>query len=215
MTTVALGDKLDDGLGWRKTELASIKAAIQAIPATEISLPTGRALLRSGAALLYAHWEGYTKDCCQSYLDYVAGRRLKLGELNDAFVMLGARGAATASQSGDPSAVVRLLELVRRGSELRPKINRHNVVNTRSNLRHGVLCEIFDTLGLPVDHFELKVALIDRSLCDMRNEISHGRHSCPTPVDYLALHDEVIQWMTAVRDIVLDAAANKRYLAPP
>ena len=46
-----------------------------------------RSLRRAGVALLYAHWEGFTKEACQAYLEFVVKRKLKYGEMSDAFII--------------------------------------------------------------------------------------------------------------------------------
>lgn len=40
---------------------------------------------------------------------------------------------------------------------------------------------IFGSLGLPVADFETKANLVDRSLCDIRNAVAHGRDAFPPP----------------------------------
>jgi hypothetical protein len=87
-TVEELGDDLDASLQWRRSELASLHSAVQGLARTAESAPFGRALLRSSVALMYAHWEGFTKDALQGYLDFVARRRLKYGDLSDAFATL-------------------------------------------------------------------------------------------------------------------------------
>jgi hypothetical protein len=210
-TTEDLGDSLDTSLAWRRAEMHSLKSEIALIAPVSANAPRSRALRRSAVALLYAHWEGYTKDACQAYLDFVARRRLKFGELNDSFVLLGARRAAISVGGGDPGAEAKLIELVRGGSEMRAVIARAGVVNTKSNLRHDVLVDILRSLGLPCDVFQLKAALIDRSLCDLRNDIAHGRDACPTSAEFADLHDEVLGMMVDVQNLVISAAASGRY----
>lgn len=212
-TIEELGDHLDDSLQWRRLELHALKAEIQSLTPTNASLPRGRALLRATAALMYAHWEGYTKEACQGYLDFVATRRLKFGEVSDAFVLLGALATAGAASRGDPSANSKLVELIRRGPDMRAVIQRKGPVNTRSNLRYETLCEIFDALDLPLNSFETRAALIDRSLCDVRNSIAHGRANFPDRDALLDLHSEVLSLLENVRELVLFAARTARYKA--
>jgi RiboL-PSP-HEPN len=48
---------LDDELTWRKRELAVIKSLVTARSSTELT----NCHIRSGIALIYAHWEGFIK----------------------------------------------------------------------------------------------------------------------------------------------------------
>ena len=172
-TLEELEDGLNDSLQWRRSELHAVKSDLDGIREPQSGLPRARALRRAAVALLYAHWEGYVRESCQAYLDYVARRRLKYGELSDAFLLLAVRRTVIAMRSGDPSAAARVVELVRGGGAQRASIERAGVVNTKSNLRYETLVEILSALGLPSSQFELKANMIDRSLCDLRNEIAH------------------------------------------
>lgn len=213
-TAEELADDLDGSLAWRRHELHALKSELDGIPAVERESPRARGLRRAALAMLYAHWEGYVKEACQGYLDLVARRRLKYAELNDAFVMLGARRVTTAASNGDPAASSSMIELIRRGPEVRAALPRTGIVNTRSNLRHEVLVEIMTSLGLPHDEFTLRANLIDLSLCDARNDIAHGRSSCPTTEQFVELFHEVLDMMVRVQTIVVNAAASGAYRAP-
>ncbi|SRR6266508_2367191 len=213
-TLEELGDDLDANLQWRRLELAALRSEIERLNAYTQDRPLGRSLLRAGVALLYAHWEGFTKEACQAYLDFVARRRLKVGELSDAFVLLTVRRLARRMSDGDDVGTKLLLKHVRKGTEMRPSIPRHNIVEPVGNLRHGVLAAIFDQLGLPMGALDTKGQLVDRALCDARNDIAHGRASFPSKMDFLTLHHEVIAMMETVRDIVLASAKEAGYRAP-
>jgi hypothetical protein len=210
-TLEELQDALDDNIQWRRLELLAIKNQIASLDGRTAATPRGRGLLRSGVALLYAHWEGYTKEACQSYLDFVAIRRLKYGELSDSFVLASLQRIVGPAMQGDPSAEAKLLEIVRRGPTVRSQIPRESVVNTRSNLRHDILREIFRKLGLDVTKFDTKGQLIDRRLCDQRNDICHGRDNCPTIEAFIELHSEVVEMIETMRDLIVAAANGSEY----
>lgn len=211
-TLEALGDRLDDSLQWRRSELVAVKAQLKSITDVEAHAPYNRALLRGGTALAYAHWEGFTKEACQAYLDFVAVRRLKLSELNDALAVLALDRLLPPFRSRDPGAVSKVLEFARRGPDIRTRLPRQDIVDTRSNLRYEVLADIYGNLGLPAADFDTKQPLIDRTLCDQRNAIAHGRSQCPSPADCVALHDDVLRLLELVRDHVLAAANSQAYL---
>jgi len=214
-TVEELGEDLDDGLQWRKIEVAAMRSQIEKLSIADASKPLGRGLLRAGSILLYAHWEGFTKDACQGYLDFVARRRLKFGELSDGWVSLSLRGISSASLRGDPTANAQLVEVVRRGPELRARIPRSGVVETRSNLRHAVLMEIFGALDLDGRAFVTRAQLIDRRLCDRRNDIAHGRENFPTQAEYIDMHGHVVTMLDEVRDLIVVAARERSYRRAP
>lgn len=98
-----LQDALDEGLSWRRIELFALTAEIERHDKQSATSPLARALARSGLAMLYAHWEGYTKEACQHYVDYVVARRPKIGELSDGFAITAMRDLARRELRGDPS----------------------------------------------------------------------------------------------------------------
>jgi len=64
---------LEKDLQWREAELASLKRL--AINATSNSV-THQSLLRALWALLYAHYEGFTKFAWDTLLDHIQGEKL-------------------------------------------------------------------------------------------------------------------------------------------
>lgn len=81
-----LTDVLSKELAWRKRELTSVFDEIQ--KARRHMQPV---LLRSAVCLLYAHWEGFVRTAATAYVELVARRRLRIGELKYGFVALSLR----------------------------------------------------------------------------------------------------------------------------
>ncbi|MEU0927209.1 MAE_28990/MAE_18760 family HEPN-like nuclease [Streptomyces malaysiensis] len=210
-TIVELEDRLDTALAWRRIELQTLKAQIQAAYKNSAQSPLTRALARSGIALLYAHWEGYVKESCQAYVDYVAKRRLKVGELNDGLLKVVLDQLNRRSVSGDEAAMLALMEAVRAPDSTRARIPRDTIVDTKSNLRSTVLSEILLCVGFDPEIFLTKNNLIDKTLCDGRNAIAHGRDFYPDPDEFESLHDEVMGMLEEIRDTILMHARDKRY----
>jgi hypothetical protein len=88
------------------------------------------------------------------------------------------------------------------------------MVDTKSNLRYWVLCEILQSIGISVEKFETKSHFIDKSLCDARNSIAHGRELFPSSKEVATLHTEVIEMMNFVRDLILGAVRDQTYKVP-
>lgn len=210
-TVAELQNSLDDNLSWRRIELAAMTTEIERRERTSPGSPLARALARSGIALLYAHREGYTKDACQHYVDFVTMRRLKYGELSDGFVLTALRELLRRTFNGDPGAEADLLEAVRRPATARARIPRKTAVNTQSNLRHDVLIEILSLVGLPSQQVSTKKNMIDRSLCEARNDIAHGRDHYPTVASFTALRTEVLEMLEWLRDGLLENARTQAY----
>lgn len=210
-----LEDRLDNALAWRRIELQTLKSQIRAAYKNSAHSPLTRALARSGIALLYAHWEGYVKESCQAYVDFVAKRRLKVGELNDGLLKVVLDQLNRRSVSGDEAAMQALMEAVRTPDNARARIPRDTIVDTKSNLRSIVLSEILRCIGFEPDAFLTKNNLIDKTLCDGRNAIAHGRDYYPNPDEFDSLHDEVMSMLSDIRSTIMLHAQEKRYRRGP
>lgn len=208
-----LEDALDSSLAWRRIELAALKGEIERLARTSPEAPLTRALVRSGTALLYAHWEGYVKEICQHYLDFVAVRKLRYSELNDGLALSALKDILRKMDNGDEAAARSVVEIVRSPTTARPSMPRKNIVNTKANLRFEVLREVLGRLGLPVDFFTTKENFIDKSLCDARNEIAHGRDHYPEPTGFESTLSDTLEMMEHTRALVLQHARSKGYRA--
>lgn len=212
-TPEEFADDLDNGLAWRRSELAALRSEIEKLTPDIESRPRGRMLLRAAVALLYAHWEGFVTQGCQSYLDYVARRRLKFSELNSAFQMTAVRPIAVrATRSPDDLALI--ASLVAGPGDARALIPRTDVVSSGSNLRYDRLIEMFARVGLSSGSFDVRRHLIDQRLCDARNEITHGKDHFPTGAAVLELQDLVVGMLEEVRGLLQNAVAMGEYRAP-
>jgi hypothetical protein len=209
-----LENMLDEGLAWRRAELTALESEIVRNEKISRNGPLTRALIRGGIALLYAHWEGYTKDACEGYLDFVAVRRLRYNELCDGFLVTSLLSMLRKVDSGDDVSKSALLDMVRRPHEARARMPRRSVVNTKSNLRYDVLVEICEAVGLPYDRFVTRKNLIDRSLCDARNDIAHGRFVSADADTFLQLHENVMEMLEHMRSLIVRYAREALYRGP-
>lgn len=210
-TLTDLETLLDENLAWRRAELVALGRELERHEKQSPEAPLTRALSRGAVALLYAHWEGYAKDACESYLDYVAVRRLRYDELNNGFLVTALKALIRRLDSGDESATGDTLDLVRRPGAARARVPRRAVINTRSNLRHDVLIEMCSTLGLPTEDFVTRKQFIDRSLCDARNEIAHGRLYFPEASTFEKSCDDVLDMLVKLRTIIIHHARESLY----
>jgi len=214
-TIEELQDALDGSLSWRRIELSALRAEVDRSGRQHASSPLARALARSGVAMLYAHWEGFAKDAFVAYVDFLNRRRLKVGQLNDGLLRTVFAALQRRATSGDAAAIQAMLEAIRNPHTARAPMPRQGVVNTRSNLRFNVLSEILQSVGLDPAEFSTRGNLIDRSLCDARNEIAHGREHFPTPEAFDGLHDSVMVMMETLRHRILEAVRMEAYKVTP
>lgn len=207
-------DALASEMAWRRMELQALKSAVVSLPATELDRPHARMVMRAGVALAYAHWEGFAKQACQFYLDYVAIRRLKYKELRPELI-------ATALRPIFEKSVREQSELLNFASgalalgESRARIPRTGVVDSGSNLRFDRLLQILDSLGVPPAPFETRENLINVRLCDARNQIAHGEFLVPTRDSVLELIGLVLEMLVDLRNSLENLVRTSGYRAQP
>lgn len=164
---------LESDLQWREAELASLKRL--AITASVGSV-TYQTLLRAMWALLYAHFEGFTKYCWDTVLDHIQSERIPLHELTERFALIALeqdfrslRGSLSAASiwkffQGDmPTALARNAKFP---NELR--------LQTESNLWPNIFERENERIGIRCAELNKHRTRI-KTLIARRNDIAHGK----------------------------------------
>ena len=139
-------------LTWRRTKLQALRSQVRGA-----SLVAQTGLCRAGVALLYAHWEGYTRFALSAYGRFVAIRRLRYAEMHPAFVALGARHAVRASTGSASNVHRRRTEWVLTSAQTRSRFAGKEEINTQSNLSSSEVCsELLAGLGLSAESFQTR-----------------------------------------------------------
>jgi MAE_28990/MAE_18760-like HEPN len=208
-TVSQLSDQLSEELAWRKKELIYIKTLIEKNRYRTVQ----STLLRSGTAILYAHWEGFVKNAATSYVEFVARQNLKYSELAPNFLALAVKKQLNEAQ-GSYRAVIftKVVDFLITGLESKCLIQWDDAIKTQSNLNSEVLKDIICILGLDYSLYETKEKIIDETLLRSRNEIAHGQYLLIEFNQYIELHHEIISLMDLFRDQIENAAIAKTYL---
>lgn len=169
----SLEEKIDDELAWRKKELTSIKVDVESSKTKEKS-EQSRAI-RTGIAMLYAHWEGAVKSIAEYYLVYVAGLNLKYGELKNNFLAITMKHSLVEFEDTKKASIHnKLIDEIYAKKEECSRIPCKNIIKTDSNLKMDIFKEITATIGIDYDPYMLKKMLVDQRLLGNRNKIAHG-----------------------------------------
>ncbi|OQX25384.1 MAG: hypothetical protein BWK80_15845 [Desulfobacteraceae bacterium IS3] len=208
-STADLNEAIDRELSWRKTELQTLNFVIE----KQKDNHEKDALFRAAVPILYAHWEGFTKQAAMFYLELVSRQQLKLSELESNFAAIVCRSYfKKASESEKVSVRKELIDFIRENNNKRAIVPTDNVIDTESNLSSAVLQSIFYTIGLPYHSFwMMNELLLDGSLLKARNEIVHGEHTDIDKETYKQLHELVIRLMDNMRTDIQNAAILKQY----
>lgn len=209
-TLSELDDALDRELAWRRTELQALLGTIRASRG-----PAVDCLRRGGIALLYAHWEGYSKQALTNYWRFVAKRRLPYKSLRHNFVALGIEAELNRAQglTETQRLVDRVVRLLTCDEDRALMTDRE--VDTQSNLNSDVLQDLLARLGLDGSVFVTRSHLIDYSLLRARNHVAHGEYLSISTDDYVGLHHEVLRLIDSMRTLVSNAAATGEYRRSP
>ncbi len=79
-----LNDALDNALAWRKKEILTISLTIKNQKRQHLQ----QTYLRASIPILYAHWEGYTKEASNYYIEFVVRQRLTYKQLSTNFISI-------------------------------------------------------------------------------------------------------------------------------
>lgn len=211
----SLEEKIDDELSWRKKELTSIKVDVEASKTKEKS-EQSRAI-RSGIAMLYAHWEGAVKSIAEYYLVYVAGLNLKYGELKNNFLAIAMKHSLDEFKGTKKASIHnKLIDEIYAKKEECSHIPCKNIIKTGSNLKMDILKEITATIGIDYNPYMLKEKLVDHRLLGNRNKIAHGERlnmldGISDADDYIYLHETIVGLINDFAQNIKEAARNEKY----
>ncbi len=204
-------DTIDSETAWRKRELTAIKANVNA--ARSFIKETA---MRSGIALLYAHWEGAIKNIATAYLEYVSNLGLPYKNLKTNFLAISVRDSLNLFSDSKKSTLHTLiLKEMFEKFEQRSKIPQNNIIKTGSNLNSDIFKEIMSCIGLDCNMYEVFYNFIDEVLLNMRNKIAHGEKLVALSLDekrYYEIHQKVFNLIVMFANQVSNAAVLKEYL---
>lgn len=207
-----LENSISSELAWRKRELTAIKANIN--QSRKFAKDTA---LRSGVALLYAHWEGAIKNIATYYLTYVAFLGLPYSSLKNNFMAISVKEKLRQFEETNKTTLqTAIVNEIFNSKNKKSQIPYIDVIKTNSNLKSEIFIEIMATLGLACDFYESYYKLIDEVLLNMRNKIAHGEKIESLSLDeerYNEIHEKILVLIEAFSVQVLNAAVRKEYLA--
>lgn len=205
-----LQDHLNGETAWRRKELHNhLTLTREARPYLK------QLLLRTGVCLVYAHWEGFSKNAAAAYLDFVNHQGHRVRDLSDHLIAACMRGEIRkCGEAKKPTIHTSLVSRLRGGLPENAELTGIGLVDTESNLNSKVLRELTHLIGVDYGPFETKAPLLDEKLLKNRNAIAHGEFLEVDERDYELLHVEIIGMMVELGERILNAAMLKSYLAP-
>jgi len=164
---------LEADLQWREAELASLKRL--AINSEEGSV-TYQSLLRALWALLYAHFEGFTKYCWDTLFDHIQSERIPKSSLSDPFAIIALEKDFKELRAAlDANSILQFLNVgmptaLKNPAEFPDEIR----LKTDSNLWPNVFERETSKLGINCEELVKHRSRI-KTLVARRNDIAHGK----------------------------------------
>jgi hypothetical protein len=172
-------EEITDNLDKRRQEITNLRRVLQ----NHVNKPLEVTVVRMAIPLLYANWEGYVKEVCQLYLEYIEKsgtitRELRadlLGYLWTSFLK-----PLTGGLNFERKKAIAELALYCMDNCVEFADSEKNI-NTKSNLNFAILEEISRHLCLNISTLEPWKHHLN-VLVNLRNNIAHG--SFPSSMNY-------------------------------
>ena len=205
-TVEDLETKLQEDLAWRKKEMLSIKMMADKGDANE------SILLRSGIAMLCAHFEGFVKFASNCYIKYVSAQKINNCLLKDNFMAFSLTNVIkNCSNTKKISVYQKVVDKMREIYDV-PFSKKKDVISTHSNPSSTELKEIIATIGLETDIFDLKANYIDSNLLNYRNRIVHGERYPIDKEDFRKTFDVIMELIEQYEELIVRAADEKKFM---
>jgi hypothetical protein len=198
---------LDEDLGWRLKEIASLKRAVRSA--------TGQnqdALLRAAVPILYAHWEGYVKQAAIGYSSYISSLGVKFSAVVPSLGGLKALAYVKTMRAISKRVFVssELLNKLYAIDEDVADIPLERHISRIGNLNYDLFEQISEFLALSVD--SSKRVLIDEKLLKLRNDIAHGEFLLIDVDGFDQLSIEILDLIREFKTALQNAVVLKSYL---
>jgi len=208
-----LEDNLNRDIAWRKKEMLDLKLLADN-DAVNRSL-----LIRSGIALLCAHFEGFIKKASNYYVVFVSFQRHEVRALQNNFLGLKCyKFFSNIQQDQKKEACIRIVNSVLTTFEKEDNIffikysDDNPIIGTKSNPTSAKLKDILKAIGIESDIFETKKYYIDYRLLEKRHSIVHGEKEILELDDFNEIFGIILELMDEYKDLIVNAADEKHYL---
>jgi hypothetical protein len=209
-TIEELEDKLESDLSWRKKEILSLKLLIDS---DEINK---KILLRSGIALLCAHFEGFIKNSSNYYIIYVSNLKIKSNYIINTLVAIKIKNSIKSCSETDKHSIhgemLNLIEKIKEKSFFIKYTEDKPIISTNSNPTSEVLKEILKTIGINSEIFDIKKQYIDHSLLMNRHKVVHGERHDLDYEDFISTFNIVLELLDSYKELIIHAAESELFL---
>ncbi len=201
--------QLEHDLNWRESELASMKAALLEVAKGSVRY---KVLLRAAWALLYAHYEGFTKFAWDIYLEALQGNGLARKDVSDELAMLSLLPEFNRLKSSMPAGDI--WEFCCKGfaGEMQKPLAFPNRLETKSNLWPDLFCSNSKKIGMQCDQVTTNEVKL-KSLVGRRNAIAHGEKlEIKDTAEYFQYEECVVLVIHELAIAIVDSLTKRLYV---
>lgn len=222
MNCDTLQRKLYRNSSYRKREISNLTMQIQATDG-EIK----QALLRAAFTLVYAHFEGFSKEAIRLFLKHINSQQIPVNHLDYYLQTLyHTKKIIDIKQSKRKTKFNELTTaiLVENNNLFKVEEKDKDIVSTDSNLRFDIIEELLFIIGVKTEQFILisdnqtsistKEEFINRNFIDTRNKIAHGENTEVTLIHFEEVKIFVVTFIDTLAEYIIDVSKNKLYLIP-
>jgi hypothetical protein len=194
-------EEISDNLDRRRFEITNLRRVLL----NYVGKPLESTVVRMAIPLLYANWEGYIKEVCQLYLEYIERSGTKSNELKAdllGYLWSSSLRPLTGGLNFENKKTIAELALHRMDDCVKFSESERNI-NTKANLNFEVLKNIANHLCFNISLLNTYKRHLNR-LVNLRNNIAHG--SFPSSMDYDIFNEQaesVIGLMEGFENIVI------------
>ncbi|MCA0317359.1 MAG: hypothetical protein LCH88_04740 [Proteobacteria bacterium] len=193
---------------WRVRELSDLKHLSSS---TE---PSYRATMRKASLpLVYAHWEGHIKFVSETFVRYVAVRKINIEKLSPSFRAMALHEFFQKNFGKRPGYSERI-QIVQDFSECLAGQFRtfpKDCIDTGSNLNSSRTEDLCGVIGCSFQSLAIDNDWLDSQLLAKRNHIAHGADKVVEPEELVRAIDNTISYMRSFKDEVSNIVAQDTY----
>lgn len=179
--------------------------------------------------MLYAHFEGFFKDCLECYIRYINSTELALIKFSNPIITASLNREYSSFEDMNKKCkeltsvppAEDFLHKYHRRRELTQKLASdylykkiridENIINTKSNLAYNVIQENMYILGLDYNFFIDKQRTINK-LVRLRNSVAHGSQRDPIEfIEYEKLEKKIFEIMEDLIKYLFEFCLEERY----
>lgn len=212
---------MEESLSWRINEIVTLKNLLR----EDNKVPVVKTLI----VMLYAHFEGFFKDCLECYIKYINSTELLLYKFSNSIITASLNREYSAFENMNRKCkelssvppTEEFLHKFHRRRELTQKftsdyLNRkiridEKIINTKSNLDYGVVQENMYVLGMDYNHFSNKQDTITR-LVRLRNSVAHGSQREPIKfTEFEKIEKDIFEVMEELIKYLFEFCLEEKY----